>query len=143
VEFYVGNYVATIDSNNKMWTSEGAIAFFAGKLIVPPNSTDWPLHAFYSDAFSYSWNQFKGDEMKDYKYGVVSLSQFIESWEKEQVKVIVIIRGTGWIPYPDELMWDGIYGQEGVANYIQSKYELRQVITIPEVPYVYEVWVRR
>ncbi len=143
VEFYTGHYVATIDSSEKMWTSEGAIALFAGKLIVTPNSTDWPLPAFYADSFGYYWNQPMGDEMKDYKHGVVSLSQFIESWEKEQVKVIIIIRGTGWIPYPDELMWGGIYGQEGVANYIQSKYELRQAITIPEVPYTYEVWVRR
>lgn len=145
MEFNVGNYVAAIsNSSDKIWTSEAAIAFFAHRMIVAPNSSDWPLQGFFSDVFGYDWNEYRGDEMKDYKQGVVRINQFVEAWEEEKVKLVIFIRGVGWIPYPDQLLWDGFQGQEGVASYVQEKYELARVITSSEVePYTFEIWVRK
>jgi hypothetical protein len=148
VEFYVGKYVMNItETNDKIWTSEGAIAFFAQRLIVPPNSSDWPHHTPFSDVFAYRGYTYAGDEMKDFKEGVVVPSQFIEAWEKEKVKVIVFLRGIvgmPWtVPYVDELLWNGYRNQKGVADYVQSNYELRRVVSTSDVGYLYEVWVRK
>jgi hypothetical protein len=147
MERYAGEYVSSITQpEDRIWTSEGAIAFFAQRLIVAPNSTDWPLQAFFSDALAHKWWTYAGDEMKDYKLGLATPRQFIEAWDKENVKVIVIIGGIvgkAWIPYPDEILWNGYCGLEGVANYVQEHYELRNIITSPEVNYYYEIWVRQ
>jgi hypothetical protein len=131
------------EPGDRIWTSEGSIAFFSQRLIVPPNSSDWPLQAFFSDALAHRWWTYAGDEMKDYKLGLATPKQFIEAWKKEDVKVIVIIRGRGWIPYPDELLWNGYCGLEGVASYIQNYYDLRRAVISPEVGYLYEIWVRK
>lgn len=147
VERLSGEYIASItEPRDKIWTSEGAIAFFARRLIVAPNSTDWPLQAFFSDALAHRWWTYAGDEMKDYKLGLATPKQFIEAWKEENVKVIVVIRGRvgyPWIPYPDEILWNGYCGLEGVASYVQKHYELRKVITSPKVSHVYEIWVKK
>jgi len=127
VEYYVGNYVASItNSSDKIWTSEGGIAFFAQRMITPPNSSAWPFHVFFDDVFV-----------------VVSPSQFAEAWEKEQIRVIIFIKGKGWVPYPDGYIWYGTSEQQGVAGYVQEKYVLETFVTVAEVPYTYEIWVRK
>ena len=127
VEHYIGNYVAAITNpSDKIWTSEGAIAFFAQRTITTPNSSNWPFQAFFSDVF-----------------GVVSPNQFVQGWEKDKTKVIILIRGDGWIPYPDEILWYGFSNQQGVAGYIQEKYVFEKFVTASGVPYTYEIWVRK
>ena len=140
LHFYVGNSVATVsEPNDKIWTSEGAIAFFAQRLIVAPNSSSWPVHTHFSAIFGFT----SSDSKKQFAQTLVTPEQFVEAWEKEKVKVIVFIRGSGWVPYPDELLWNGFKGQEGTASYIEEKYELRLVVRSTNVPYSYFVWVRK
>ena len=144
LHLYLGNYIANItDPNDEIWTSEGAIAFFAQRVIQAPNSSNWPFQASFSNLFGYSFGEYRGDEMKDYKEGFVTTDQFVNAWEIRKVKALVFILGTGWIPYPDELLWNGFRGQEGVATYVQEKYEMRLIFTAPQVSYVYYVWVRK
>lgn len=82
--------------------------------------------------------------MRDYKYGFLTINQFIEAWEKEKVKIVVFIQGSRVIPYPDELLWNGFQDQKGASTYIQEKYELKLNYTCPEFPYLYySVWVRK
>jgi len=144
LHLYLGDYIANMtDPEDKIWTSEGAIAFFAQRLIQAPNSSNWPFQASFSNLFGYSFGEYRGDEMKDYKEGFVTTDQFVNAWEIRKVKALVFILGTGWIPYPDELLWNGFRGQEGVATYVQEKYEMRLIFTAPQVSYVYYVWVRK
>jgi 4-amino-4-deoxy-L-arabinose transferase-like glycosyltransferase len=138
VELYIGNYVKNITNfDDKIWTSEGGIAFFAQRIIVAPNSSEWPMQCLFNDVFNNTFN----DGRKG--MGILSPEQFIEAWEKEKVKVIIFILGTGWVPYPDDLLWNGFQNQDGVAHYVEEKYELRHIVTASEVPYVYEIWVRK
>ena len=126
-EYYVGNYVAAItNQTDKIWTSEGGIAFFAQRSIATPNSSDWPVQAFFDDMF-----------------GVLSPSQFVQTWENEETKVVIFILGKGWIPYPDGYLWYGASNSTGVAGYIQEKYELKKFLTASGTPYTYEIWVRK
>jgi hypothetical protein len=122
--------------NDTIWTSEPAIAFFAQRLIVAPNSSDWPLQGFFDDVFNTTYDSHMG-------LGIVSPGQFIESWEREKVKVIIFIMSSGWVPYPDELLWNGFGNQEGVANYVTKYYSLIKTIEISGNPYIYEIWLRR
>jgi 4-amino-4-deoxy-L-arabinose transferase-like glycosyltransferase len=137
---YVGNSVAMLTNPaDKIWTSEGAISFFAQRLIVAPSSNSWPVQGFFSSMLgSTSYGS-----QKHYEEALLTTEQFVEVWEKEKVKVIVFIRGSGWVPYPDELLWNGFQGQEGVANFIEGKYELNLVVRSTDAPYSYFVWMRR
>ena len=146
MHFYIGSYVAeTTSPDDKIWTSEGAIAFFAQRLIVAPNSTLFPFQPCFTTVFSHYFDEYRGDEMKDYKSGFLTINQFIEAWEKEEVRVVIFIQGARAIPYPDELLWNGFLDQKGASTYIQENYELKLNYTSPEVPYnlTYSVWVRR
>jgi hypothetical protein len=153
VEYYVGKRVADLTSaNDKIWTSEGAIALYADRLIAPPNSTSFPWHMLFEFELVNSSSFANGEVATGlYSSEPLRLKQFAESWQANHVKVIVMIRGRGWLPYPDELLWDGIAGQEGVANYVQTNFELRYLITATntgqpstiESPYTYEIWERK
>src|SRR4030067_2566115 len=126
-EYYIGNYVAGItNQSDKIWTSEGGIAFFAQRSIATPNSSDWPVQAFFDDMF-----------------GVLSPSQFVQTWESEETKVVIFILGKGWVPYPDGYLWYGTSNSTGVASYVQEKYELKEFLTASDTPYTYEIWVRK
>jgi len=138
IELYIGNYVKNITNfDDKIWTSEGGIAFFAQRIIVAPNSSKWPMQVLFNDVFNNTFN----DGRKG--MGILSPKQFEEAWEKEKVKVIIFIFGAGWVPYPDDLLWNGFQEQKGVANYVEEKYELKHIVTASQVPYVYEIWVRK
>lgn len=139
IELYIGDYVNNITNfDDKIWTSEGGIAFFAQRLIAAPTSSKWPMQAHFDDVFNNTSDEgHKGMGMN------LSPKQFAEAWEKEEVKVIIFIFGTGWVPYPDNLLWNGFKDHEGVANYVEEKYELKNIVIASEVPYVYEIWVRK
>jgi hypothetical protein len=138
IELYIGNYVRNItDYDDMIWTSEGGIAFFAQRLIVAPNSSRWPMQALFNDVFNSTFD----DGSKG--MGILTPEQFAEAWEQENVEVIVFIFGKGWVPYPDDLIWNGFQDQEGVASYVEQRYELKHIVTAYEVPYIYEIWVRK
>jgi len=149
-EYEVARLITNVtSSSDKIWTSEGAIAFLAQRLILPPNSSDWPIVCFFPEFLGYvqkmgSWElEYRGDEIKDYHTGLLTINQFTQSWETNKVKVIVFITGTGWVPYPDTLLYEGFRGQQGAKNYVQQKYELKWNITVPNNPYAYQIWIRK
>lgn len=144
LHLYIGRYIANAtEATDKIWTSEQAIGFFAERLIVAPSVTDWPFRGFFSSVLGFSFDVDRADDMKDYKEGFLSPASLVESWEEEQVKAIVFIHGQGWVPYPDDLLWNGFRNQTGVSEYVQNNYELRVVVNSPGVPYLYRVWVRK
>jgi len=137
VEKRVGSKVSEMTSwEDRIWTSEGAIAFFADRMIVTPASEKWPI----AGLFDY-WlgKNLEGKEGS----GLVSISEFVESWERERPKVLVFIRNRGWISYPDELLLDGYGDIKGVKDYVGENYQLRDIVKIENNPYHYEIWVRK
>jgi 4-amino-4-deoxy-L-arabinose transferase-like glycosyltransferase len=140
LHFYVGSSVAMItEPSDRIWTSECAISFFSQRLIVAPNSSSWPVQGFFSSWFDFS----SYDSQERHEISLLDTAQFVEAWEREKVKVIVFILGKGWVPYPDELLWNGFQEKEGVASYVQEEYEMQLMVASPDVPYVYYVWVRK
>jgi hypothetical protein len=124
---------------DKIWTSEGVIAFFARPGIDTPNSTDWPAQTCYNDVFN-----------------EVSINMFIEGWKKENVTVIILITGAGWVPYPDSILLNGTRNEGGANTYLSENYELNHVFTLSsplypstwgetrfDVPYSYNIWVKK
>jgi hypothetical protein len=84
-----------------------------------------------------------GSSMKDYQNGVVSPQQFVESWEFNKARVIVITRGDDWVPYPDELLWSGFQNHSGVSDYVQEKYLLNQTFISADGSHTHEIWLRK
>jgi len=138
VEMQIGQYITSrTDFNESIWTSEPAIAFFAERLIIAPRSSEWAFQGFFNDVFNTTYN---GDHQG---LGVVSPTDFVEAWEKEKIQVIIFIKGTGWVPYPDEILWNGFENQEGVATYVKEHYEMIKSMKMAEIPYTYEIWDRK
>jgi hypothetical protein len=144
IHLEVGNYISQITKpDDKIWTSEGAIAFFAQRLIVPCNSSDWPIQSSFADIFAYDFDNYIGDSMKDYKYGIASPDEFMASWEMNKIRVIVIIRGSDWVPYPDQLLLSGFQNFTGASDYLQEKYLLNRTFTSTDGMHTHEVWLRK
>lgn len=146
VNYYVGKYVANItEPTDKIWTSEGAIAFFAERVIAAPNSTDFPFHAFFEFELVFASNYTGTNQSNTAGENQVTstLRQFEESWECSEVKSLVFIKGDGWLTYPDNLLWNGFDEQQGVSEYVQSNYELQCILTSDRIPYTYEIWIRQ
>jgi 4-amino-4-deoxy-L-arabinose transferase-like glycosyltransferase len=142
--FSVGQYISQITKPDEMiWTSEGAIAFFAQRRVAPANSSDWPIQCSFTDIFAYDFDNYMGNAMKDYKNGVVSPENFIQSWESNKVKVIVIINGSDWVPYPDKLLLSGFLGYKGASEYLQEHYSLNQTFISENRTHSHEIWVRK
>jgi hypothetical protein len=141
-ELYVGSYVANLTSQTDMiWTSETGIAFFAERLIAAPNSTIWPIQGFFNDVFDTDFVDANG--VIHQGIGITAPDMFTQSWENVKVKVLIFIRGTGPVPYPDDLLWYGYEGQSGVEEWVESHFSLLQIVTSQNVAYAYEVWVRK
>jgi len=141
IDFYIGSRIAGLTSpDEKIWTSEPAIAFFAQRLIMPPNSTMWPLQGFFYDVFDAPFVDAYGVTHEG--KGLVKPSQFIESWETHDVKVIVFIRGSGAVPYPDNLLWEGFGGERGVKEWVEQNFKLEEIVVSPDVGYTYYIWLR-
>ena len=144
IHLEIGQYISQITkSDDKIWTSEGAIAFFAQRLIVPSNSTDWPIQSSFADIFAYDFDNYIGGSMKDYRNGIVSPEEFVNSWETNKIKVIVIIRGSDWVPYPDKLLLSGFQNFTGASEYLQEKYLLDRTFTSADGMHTHEVWLRK
>jgi hypothetical protein len=140
----VGQYISQITKpDDKIWTSEGAIAFFANRLVVAANSSDWPIQVSFADVFAYDFGTYMGASMKDYQNGVVYPQQFAESWESNKIQLIVIIRGIDWVPYPDGLIWSGFQNFSGVSEYVQEKYLLNQTFVSADGSHTHEIWLRK
>jgi len=139
-EGYVGHYVANITAPGQLiWTSEAGIAFYANRLIVPPNSSTWKIQGFFDDVFNTSFTdtamfQHQGS-------GLVSPVQFEQSWGSN-VEVLIFIRGNGPVPYPDTLLWDGWSGTLGVSAWVMGHYSRVALLNFPGDSYLYEVWKR-
>lgn len=145
VNYYVGKYVANVtEPTDKIWTSEGAIAFFAERVIAAPNSTDFPFHAFFEFELVFASNYTETNQFDTGATQVAStLRQFEESWEYSEVKSLVFIKGDGWLTYPDNLLWNGFDEQQGVSEYVHRNYELQCILTSDRIPYIYEIWIRQ
>lgn len=134
---YIGRYISNVtEPTDKIWTSEGAIGFLSQREIVAPNSTDWPFICFFADVLGASP---EGNVVKD---GLVTPKDFSDTLQANNVKVIVVIQGKGWVPYPDSIIWNGYNGQDGIKTYVHDYYECTNLITSEEVPYLYFIWVR-
>ena len=137
---YVGSYVANITSPGQLiWTSEAAIAFYADRLIVPPNSSVWKVQGFFDDVFNTTFTDTARFEHGG--LGLVSPVQFEQSWGPS-VKVLVFIRGNGPVPYPDTLLWQGWPGTPGVSAWVSSHYSRVSLLSFLGDSYLYEVWTR-
>jgi hypothetical protein len=135
-ERIVGSKVnALTKSGDLIWTSEGAIAFFADRLIVTPDSDEWPVAGFFDFWLGKTLTGGSGS-------GLVAPSEFETSWESQWPKVLVFIRNAGWVPYPDELLWNGYENATGVDGYVLDHYTLNDTVQIQANPYSYEVWLR-
>jgi hypothetical protein len=140
-EQQIGAYVHSITTNHQfIWTSEGGIAVFAQRLIVVPNSTDWPLAAFYNDVFPSIYVDTSGKVHEG--EGLVTSAQFIESWKSNDVKVLVFIFGNGPVPYPDPILWNGGGNMTGVSSWVMANFHLSKTFRFPKIPYNYTVWIR-
>lgn len=138
----VGQYVANITlPGNAIWTSEGSIAYFASRLIQPPNSTQWPFQAEYNDIFNTTYVDSDGIGQRG--LGAVSPSQFVDAWQSHDTKVLVFILGNGPVPYPDTFLWSGFPGTVGVMQWVRSNYILVKTFTFTNFGYQYFVWLKK
>ncbi len=136
----VGLYVAGITGqNDKLWTSEGAIAYFAGRLIEPSNSSRWPLQTEYSDVLNNTYVDADGVTQRG--LGIASPQTFMQGWMIHQTRVLVFIFNPGPIPYPDPLVWYGWNGTAGAGSWVTMNYHQNATFTFPNVEYSYQVWL--
>jgi hypothetical protein len=139
----VGNYIESVTSGeDRIWVSDGAIAFFAQRLIVPANSSEWPWHSCFAAAIGYFLSP-KGEvETGD---GTLSVREFLEAWEEKHPRVIIIKRRAGRRPI-DYYLWNGRpefddYEDSALLRtYVASAYNLNR--TFQQDVLEYEVWVR-
>ncbi len=138
----VGLYVSSLTlPNESIWTSEGGIAYFARRLIQPPESPRWPFQVIYNDIFNTSYVDFDGLEKEG--LGVVSPFEFITAWEKHRTRVLVLIIGKGPVPYPDEFLWFGFPGTQGVESWVKQNYYFVNSFGFQGINYTYHVWLRK
>lgn len=137
VEKYVASEVSRItDHNDKIWTSEGAIAFFADRVISTPSSEKWPVAAFFDDWLSRTIDGTTGNNL-------VATSDFINQFEIDKTKVVVVILNRGWVPYPDPVLMESYDGEDGMRAYLEDNYVLYHTINAEGNPYSYQIWLRK
>ena len=139
-QMYLGSYIRNLTKpDDKIWTTEAAIAFFAERMIVEPDSQFWKFQGFFQDVWGYSWTRddYRGP-IPGYSEGLINLNDIRTAWQTEQPKIILFFESS----LVDQFIWDGIRNayteQEGLANYVFTNYHL---VKIPEFPSV-EVWIR-
>lgn len=118
------DYIRSITADNdKIWTTEADIAFFAKRLIVPPNSTIWKYQGFYEDVWGFFGTSYVGG-FAGYSDGLITLAEIRQALDAERPKIIVIVRNK----IADNLIWNGInspnYREDGLAEYILTNYRL-------------------
>lgn len=143
VNYYVGKRIANLTSpSDYIWASDASIGFFAKRMIVAP-AADFRFIGISDSIIGFDYGKDRGSEMSGYKDGFVTVEDFIQSWESKRVKVLVFIMNKGWIPYVDPFLWNGYRDHLGAAEYVQSKYELQEVVFAQDIPYIYYIWVRK
>ncbi|MEM4713534.1 MAG: glycosyltransferase family 39 protein [Candidatus Bathyarchaeia archaeon] len=120
----VADYIRNITADNdKIWTTEADIAFFATRLIISPNSTIWKYQGFYEDVWGFFGTSYIGG-FAGYSNGLITLNEIRQALDVERPKVIVIMRNK----IADNLIWNGIntpnYHEDGLAEYILTNYRL-------------------
>jgi len=136
----VGAHVASLTGpSDKIWTSEGAIAYFSSRLIESPNSSRWPIQAMYNDVFNATY--IDADGVNKTGLGIVSPAQFMQSWSHGRTKVLVFILGPGPIPYPDDFLWNGFGITPGVQSWVETNYRQDSTFLFANVDYTYHVWI--
>ncbi len=133
----VADYIRSITrEDDKIWTTEADIAFFAQRLIVAPNSTMWKYQGFYEDVWGYMGTSYVG-QFAGYSGGLISLMEIRQALESEKPKVVVIMQHK----LADMLIWNGInnpaYKEDGLADYISTHYRLERSL------YDIHVYVRK
>jgi len=133
----VADYIRSItEENDKIWTTEADIAFFAQRLIVAPNSTIWKYQGFYEDVWGYMGTSYVG-QFAGYSGGLISLEEIRQALECEKPKVVVVME----YKVADMIIWNGInnpaYKEEGLADYILTHYYLEREI------YDIQIYVRK
>lgn len=120
----LADYIRSITADNdKIWTTEADIAFFAKRLIVTPNSTIWKYQGFYEDVWGFFGTSYVGGFV-GYSGGLITINEIRQALEAERPKVIVVMRNK----IADNLIWNGIntpnYYENGLAKYILTNYYL-------------------
>jgi len=132
----VAAYIRGItNENDKIWTTEADIAFFAGRMIVTPQSEVWKFQGFYEDLWGYFGKTYIG--YTNYPEGLVTIDEFQRALEEEKPKIVVMLTE---FKVTDYLVWNGIENpnsnQTGLANYILTHYYLNCTL------YDMEIYVR-
>lgn len=133
----VADYIRSITrEDDKIWTTEADIAFFARRLIVAPNSTMWKYQGFYEDVWGYMGTSYVG-EFAGYSGGLITVTDIRQALEREKPKVVVIVENK----LADMLIWNGVdsptYKEEGLADYILTHYHLERSL------YDIQIYVRK
>ena len=120
----VADYIRSITGDDdRIWTTDADIAFFARRLIVAPNSTMWKFQGFYEDVWGFMGTSYVG-QFAGYSGGLITLEEIRQALESEKPKVVVIMENK----LADRLIWDGIsnpaYEEGGLAGYVLSHYDL-------------------
>ena len=136
----LGSYVKNLTRpEDKIWTTEASIAFFAERTIVAPNSTFWKFQGFFQDVWAYSWTRddYRGP-IPGYRDGLITLNDIQNAWQTEKPKIILFFSSS----VVDQFIWNGIQNdytvQQGLAGYVTANYHLAN---IPEFQTV-QVWIR-
>lgn len=139
-QIYLGSYIRNLTKpDDKIWTTEAAIAFFAERMIVEPDSRFWKFQGFFQDVWAYSWTRddYRGP-IPGYSEGLITLDDIRTAWQTEQPKVILFFESS----LVDQFIWGGIRNacteQEGLADYVFANYHLIKIREFPSV----EVWIR-
>ncbi|MEM2569955.1 MAG: glycosyltransferase family 39 protein [Candidatus Bathyarchaeia archaeon] len=137
IKMEIADYIKSITKDDdKIWTTEADIAFFAQRIIVPPRSEIWKYQGFYEDVWGYIGASHVGD-FSGYSGGLITLNEIRQAIEDEKPKVIVILRHK----IADKLIWNGInkpgYREEGLAEYILEHYNLNRSM------YDIEIYIRK
>jgi len=125
----VANYVRSItNENDKIWTTEADIGFFAQRMIVIPDSEFWKFQGFYEDVWGYFGVEYVGQYI-GYPRGLIAIADIRKAIEEEKPKVVVIME----FKIADYFIWNGIsnpnYKEIGLADYIPTHYHLEAEIS--------------
>lgn len=121
-----GNYIkSTTSPEDKIWTTDAAVAFFAQRVIVTTDSGYWKYQGFFPDVWGYGWTKddYRGP-IKEYPNGTISLSEIKLALEEEKPNIIVMVNES----VADYFIWNGInnpyHSEEGLADFIKNHYHL-------------------
>jgi hypothetical protein len=133
----VADYIRSITrEDDKIWTTEADIAFFARRLIVAPNSTIWRYQGFYEDVWGYMGASYVG-QFAGYSGGLITLEEIRQDLESEKPKVAIIMKHK----LADMLVWNGIDSptckEKGLADYVLTHYYLERDI------YDIQIYIRK